>query len=35
MPDYKHALMIILAMGLATFATRIVPVLIFGRGEQV
>lgn len=35
MPDYKHALIIIIVMGLMTFATRIVPVLIFGRGETV
>jgi len=35
MPDYRHALIIILVMGLMTFATRIVPVLIFGRGEKV
>lgn len=35
MPDYRHAMIIILVMGLMTFATRIVPVLIFGRGEKV
>lgn len=35
MPDYKHALIIICVMGIVTFATRIVPVLIFGRGEDV
>lgn len=35
MTDYRHAMIIILIMGLATFATRIVPVLIFGRGEKV
>jgi len=35
MPDYRHALIIILVMGFMTFATRIVPVLIFGRGEKV
>ena len=35
MPDYRHAVIIILVMGLMTFATRIVPVLIFGRGEKV
>ena len=30
-----HALLIIFVMGLVTLATRIVPVLIFGRGEKV
>ena len=35
MADYRHAIIIILIMGLVTFATRIVPVLIFGRGEKV
>ena len=35
MPDYRHALIIILVMGLMTLATRILPVLIFGRGEKV
>ena len=35
MPDYRHALIIILVMGIATFCTRILPVLIFGRGEKV
>lgn len=35
MPDYRHAMIIILVMGLMTLATRIVPVLIFGRGEKV
>ena len=35
MTDYRHALIIILVMGLMTFATRILPVLIFGRGEKV
>ena len=35
MPDYRHALIIILVMGLITLATRILPVLIFGRGEKV
>lgn len=33
--DYRHAMIIILVMGLMTLATRIVPVLIFGRGEKV
>ena len=35
MPDYGHALLIIFVMGLATLATRILPVIIFGRGEKV
>lgn len=35
MIDYRHALIIILVMGLMTLATRILPVLIFGRGEKV
>ena len=32
---YVHAMIIILVMGLVTLATRILPVLIFGRGEKV
>ena len=35
MVDYRHAMLILLVMGAVTFATRIVPVLIFGRGEKV
>ena len=35
MPDYRQAMIIILVMGLMTLATRILPVLIFGRGEKV
>ena len=35
MTDYRHAMIVILIMGIVTFATRIVPVLIFGRGEKV
>jgi len=35
MTDHRHAMIIILVMGLMTLATRIVPVLIFGRGEKV
>ena len=35
MTDYRHALIIILVMGIVTLATRIVPVLIFGRGEKI
>ena len=35
MTDYGHAIIVIIVMGLAVLATRIVPVLIFGRGEKV
>ena len=35
MPDYPHAMIIILVMGAVTLATRILPVLIFGRNEKV
>ena len=35
MADYNHAMIIILVMGLATLATRILPVLIFGQGKKV
>ena len=35
MPDYRHAMIVIAVMGFAVLATRIVPVLIFGRGEKV
>ncbi|MCQ2563435.1 MAG: AzlD domain-containing protein [Mogibacterium sp.] len=35
MTDYRHAMIVIIVMGLAVFSTRIVPVLIFGRGEKV
>ena len=35
MPEYRHAMIVIAVMGLAVLATRIVPVLIFGRGEKV
>ena len=35
MTDYRHALIIILVMGAVTLATRIIPVLIFGRGDKV
>ena len=31
----KHAALVILIMGLVTLATRLLPVLIFGRGERV
>ena len=35
MPDYRHALIIIIIMGAATLATHILPVLIFGRNEKI
>lgn len=35
MGNEKHALLILLSMGFATLMTRILPVLIFGRGEKV
>ena len=35
MTDHRHAMIVIAVMGLAVLATRIVPVLIFGRGEKV
>ena len=35
MSDPKHALLIMLVMGLCTMATRLLPVLIFGRGKKV
>ncbi|MBO7711832.1 MAG: AzlD domain-containing protein [Lachnospiraceae bacterium] len=35
MVDYRHALLVILVMGLVTLGTRILPVLIFGRSEKV
>ncbi len=35
MTDTRHAMIVIAAMGLAVLATRIMPVLIFGRGEKV
>ena len=35
MPDSVHAMTVIAVMGLAVLATRMVPVLIFGRGEKV
>ena len=31
----KHAMFILLVMGFVTLMTRILPVLIFGRGEKV
>ena len=35
MTNEWHALLIILVMGFVTLATRILPVLIFGRNEKV
>ncbi len=35
MTDYRHAIIILVVMGIVTLATRIVPYLIFGRGEKV
>ena len=35
MTDYRHAIIIILIMGAVTLATRLLPVIIFGRGEKV
>lgn len=35
MTDYRHAMTVIIVMGLAVLATRIVPLIIFGRGEKV
>ncbi len=35
MTENAHAMIVIVVMGLAVLATRIVPVLIFGRGEKV
>ena len=31
----EHSILIIVIMGLVTLATRILPVLIFGRGKEV
>ena len=35
MTENVHAMIVIVVMGLAVLAARIVPVLIFGRGEKV
>ena len=35
MANPKHALLIIIVMGIATMATRLLPVLIFGNGKKV
>ena len=31
----KHAIVIMITMGIATIATRLLPVFIFGRGKKV
>ena len=31
----NHAIVVLIVMGAVTLATRILPVLIFGRGEKV
>ena len=35
MPDYTHAMIIMLVMGGCVILTRILPVLIFGRSAQI
>ena len=35
MTEHGHESLVIAVMGLAVLATRIVPVLVFGRGEKV
>ena len=35
MPDYPHAMIIILVIGIVTLLTRLLPVIIFGRDEKV
>ena len=35
MPDYTHALIVMLVMGGCVLLTRILPVIIFGRSERV
>ena len=35
MPDYTHALIVMLVMGGCVLLTRILPVVIFGRSERV
>ena len=35
MANEKHALIILLVMGVVTLSTRLLPVLIFGRSEKV
>ena len=31
----NHAALVILIMGLVTLATRLLPVLVFGRGQKI
>ena len=35
MTDYGHAMLIMAVMGGAVLATRILPVLVFGRSEKI
>ena len=35
MPDYTHALIILLVMGGCVILTRVLPVVIFGRSAQI
>ena len=35
MPDYTHALIVMLVMGGCVLLTRILPVVIFGRSERI
>ena len=35
MPDFTHALIVMLVMGGCVLLTRILPVIIFGRSERV
>ena len=35
MPNYKHALIVILVIGAVTAATRLLPALVFSRDEKV
>ena len=35
MAEWGHAAAVILVMGIVTLATRVLPVLLFGRGEKV
>ena len=35
MTDYTHAIIIIAVMGGVTLATRVLPVLVFGRSEKI
>ena len=35
MTEYGHAMLIMAVMGCAVLATRILPVLVFGRGDKI